>query len=1166
MGSFHGRQAEQAKLLQWLVRDRCRLVAIVGMGGQGKSALTAHLVRMVVGPTAQEILRQAAGFEAVLWSSLLNAPPLHETVQSWLQTLSHQQRSLETASLDQQLTLLLQLLRQRRILLVLDNLESILHPGERSGYYRPGYESYGQLLMWLGEQSHQSCLLLTSREEPHDFKRLELGSAVTRSLQLSGLTPEAGQDMLRGFAVAGSSRALAQLVERYSGNPLALKLVAATVVELFGGSVEAFLTEETLVFDDIRDVLDQHYLRLSPTERELMHWLAVEREPIGFSTLYNNLVQAPQRREVMEALRSLQRRSLLEHVGDYFGLQNVIIEYITDHLIAACCAEFQRVGEQWLNNLASADASTSLPWLTDELSQLLTDGHLNRYALVKAQAKEYVRESQVRMLLQPVADWLNGRWSRETVALYLQALLHASREVAPLVPGYLAANLFHLLVQLRIDVQGYNFSQLAFWQVDLRWANLAAADFTGARFANALFLEPFETITALTFTPDGQYLVTGAYNGDICFWRLADRQLVRLCQGHTSPVAALAFHPDGRTLASGSRDCTIRLWDAATGELNQVLRESTGPVVDLKFDQAGARLTSLAEDGMAREWRYHAEALPFERARVHAAHPEIWLQAVIHPGGSLFIRMSGTGSFLCVDRQTGAVYDMGPAHTEPVFALAVSPDGKTLATGSMDQTVRLWSFDLESYSVRLEHVLAGTTKHFIKFAFSPDSTLLAGSVDNEIMLWHVPSGQRQQRLTGHTSRIPSLAFSPDGTTLVSGSLDQTLRLWDIRSGQADSTLRGYTHWINLFEVSPDGKALASSHFDYVVRLWEVATQTVSLLRGHHDTITVLAFSPKGDLLATASEDTTVRLWDVRTGALHSVLRGHTRGIHTLAFHPSGEILVTGSRDYTLHCWDVSTGEHLATLQGHTDQVRFAAFHPDGGLLATSSGDQTIRLWDLEIQHSPVTVKSQVHAVLQGHTGCVEKVAFHPNGRLLASGGDSVRLWDLEHDQRAMILQEQPPTQIAVAFSPDGAWLLSVNSDQTIRIWAVDSASGQCEHRHLLPWQLAGNAYFAFSPDSTTLATVGMDLSLHLWDLRTGQLRSALAGEHTAVTSVRYSPDSRYLYTSSREGSICLWNVQSGQCVTRLQVTTPYAGMRITAVTGITEAQRVALKALGAVEA
>ncbi|NIV27927.1 MAG: hypothetical protein GWN58_00010, partial [Anaerolineae bacterium] len=198
-------------------------------------------------------------------------------------------------SLDEQLSLLFTYLRQHRCLLVLDNVESILQ-SERAGYYKPGYETYGQLIRRMGESEHQSCLLLTSRESPQEVARLEGDTLRVRSLQLAGLTGEAGQEILKAHGLVGPVDQEVALVTRYSGNALALKLVARTIQELFDGDIAAFLSVETPIFDDIRDVLDQQFARLSPLEQEILVWLAIEREAISRQALVDNLVPAVSQR------------------------------------------------------------------------------------------------------------------------------------------------------------------------------------------------------------------------------------------------------------------------------------------------------------------------------------------------------------------------------------------------------------------------------------------------------------------------------------------------------------------------------------------------------------------------------------------------------------------------------------------------------------------------------------------------------------------------------------------------------------------------------------------------------------------------------------------------------------------------------------------------------
>jgi hypothetical protein len=220
------------------------------------------------------------------------------------------------------------------------------------------------------------------------------------------------------------------LVERYSGNPLALKLVPETIRELFDGDIAAFLREDSLIFDDIRDVLDQQWARLAPLEQDMLLWLAIEREAISFHSLGDNLVPARSRREVLEALNSLQRRSLLEKRATGFTLQNVVMEYATDRLVGQVCCELE----------------------TGDLDCFI------RYPLVIDRATERARQSQTRLLLRPLADRLVARLGRLELEARLGRLLEAQPARAPLAPGYAVANILHLARHLGYDIHGYNFS------------------------------------------------------------------------------------------------------------------------------------------------------------------------------------------------------------------------------------------------------------------------------------------------------------------------------------------------------------------------------------------------------------------------------------------------------------------------------------------------------------------------------------------------------------------------------------------------------------------------------------------------------------------------------------------------------------------------------------
>jgi DNA-binding SARP family transcriptional activator len=321
-GIFYERQAELAALEQWLVGDCCRIVAVFGMGGMGKTMLAVQLARQL-----------ADHFDSVIWRSLRNRPPLTAILRGATSFLSGQAVTELPESLDEQIARLLDQLRQQRCLLVLDQFEGILQECELAGAYCPGYADYAQLIQHVGETEHQSCLFLISREQPREFTQLHANTLLVQSLQLAGLDGIAGQQLLQTCGCDGPAESRATLIERYSGNPLALTLVAVMIAELFAGDVAAFLREDVLIFDAIRTMLDQQFARLTPLELELLCEIASARPAPTPAGVGAHCTPTIARRVVLEALRSLQRRSLLELQGQNCTVQHIVTEYVKELLM-----------------------------------------------------------------------------------------------------------------------------------------------------------------------------------------------------------------------------------------------------------------------------------------------------------------------------------------------------------------------------------------------------------------------------------------------------------------------------------------------------------------------------------------------------------------------------------------------------------------------------------------------------------------------------------------------------------------------------------------------------------------------------------------------------------------------------------------------------------------
>ncbi|MFQ3628583.1 MAG: NB-ARC domain-containing protein, partial [Cyanobacteriota bacterium] len=547
--AFYGRDAELQQIEDWILGDRCRLILILGMGGIGKTTLSVKLAKRLSARQAVEPAGHSP-FQFTIWRSLRNAPPVLELLADLIQVLSHRREADLPDSLDGRIRRLLDYLRQHRCLIILDNAETVMRQGDRGGGYLPGYEGYGQLLQALGEAEHQSTVLLTSREKPGNLAVREGSHLPIRSLRLSGLPPDIGQELfaLKG-EFSGTEAEWQTLVNHYAGNPLALQMVASVIQDLFDGQLADFLDcleTGTSVFGDIRDLLAQQVNRLSPLERQVMDWLAIARKPVTLSKLRSWLVPPGVLGALLEAVCSLERRCLIEKTAPRlteksqarFTLQPAVMEYVTEQII-------ERL-QQAIRNIGAAQS--------EPLSDAGVTSHdlLHTHAVLQPQAKDYIRETQTRMILMPLTKRLLELQSQTQLEERVRSHLQHLRRTPQAQSGYTAGNLLNLLVQLGTDLTGWDFSGLAVWNAYLRGVNLHQVNFTGSSLVRSGFTETFSQILAIAFSPDGKLLATGDVNHEIHIRQVADGKQLLSLRVDEGWVWSVAFSPDGRTLASSA--------------------------------------------------------------------------------------------------------------------------------------------------------------------------------------------------------------------------------------------------------------------------------------------------------------------------------------------------------------------------------------------------------------------------------------------------------------------------------------------------------------------------------------------------------------------------------------------------------------------------------------
>jgi DNA-binding CsgD family transcriptional regulator len=332
---FRGRDTEIRELEEWIVNDdslRCRLVAVLGMGGIGKTVIAAKIAKKV-----------QPKFDYLIWRSLRNAPPLEEILRQLLRFLPNNTKDYLTVSENDKILLLIDILRKHRCLVILDNVESVLRSGEGktqgwAGEYEPEYKNYGYFFKKMAEASHDSCILLTSREKPKEVAALEGKNLPVKVLQLSSLNLVEARDILLDKGCYCTDEQLQELVMRYSGNPLALKIVATTVYDLFSNNITEFLKEiqeASAVYGDICTLLDTQFNRLSDLEKQVMYRLAIHREYISLPQMKEDLRTTEAESKILEVVESLLRRSLIEKeaTASRFRQQSVVMEYVSKRYI-----------------------------------------------------------------------------------------------------------------------------------------------------------------------------------------------------------------------------------------------------------------------------------------------------------------------------------------------------------------------------------------------------------------------------------------------------------------------------------------------------------------------------------------------------------------------------------------------------------------------------------------------------------------------------------------------------------------------------------------------------------------------------------------------------------------------------------------------------------------
>ncbi len=659
-------------------------------------------------------------------------------------------------------------------------------------------------------------------------------------------------------------------------------------------------------------------------------------------------------------------------------------------------------------------------------------------------------------------------------------------------------------------------------------------------------------VTDAAFSPGGDRIVTGSYDGTARVWDVKNGAQVALLTGHKGPVERVSFSFAGGLVATASRDGTARIWDAISGQQLFVLSES-GNVNVAMFNPTDTLVLTSSDVGVPTIWdaktggkiaaafydptwsyletttaAFSPDGLTF--AAFQGSNLGIWntedgtlaknLGTIdgaddIHfspDGNRLFAAAWGARTWnafsTLFDLGSGTQIAVLRGHLSDTHGGTFSHDGHVIATMSLDGTARVWdgrtgallrSLGNESVGLKVG-VLGENRDQEMNCAFSPDDKMLATvSMDNVIRVWDIESGSVQAVLGGHSGLVEHIAFSPDGTRLLTASHDGTARLWEI--GGALTTLLPHKNAPTFAKFSGDGSRLITGGGDPVGHVWDTATGTeIATLKSEAIPFQAASFSPDGRRVVTASQDGSVLLWDVDRGQRIARIKQAGAAVLDIQFDPMGRVEVARA-DGTVTTWNTS-GDASSEVLPTGGLLRRAIFSVNGQYIVTAANEDVARIWRPD--GTPV-------AVLSGHTNRVTAMAFSPDGNLIATGSldGTARLLSVKDGSLLVVLKGHGERVTDVAFSEDGQLAVTASHDRTARIWRVNDGA----ELSVLRGHEGGVTEAAFSPNGRYVVTASsQDRTVKLWDTKSGREIVELSSKESApaATSASFSPNGEHI--------------------------------------------------------
>jgi WD40 repeat protein len=1118
-GHFYGRQSELGLICKHIVEDRCRVISVQAMGGVGKTSLIIEVDKKI-----------ANEFQCIIWQELSNCPPINQTLRNILNFISCSKEDGLGKDISENIDSILTYLHGYRCLIVLDNMESVMNTGNKLGDFTDEYQSYNDFIDRIAREEHESCLIVTSRENPDIIQRKSGDNNFVFSIPLEGLGAEAIA-IIDSKNLDGTQEQKETLVKLCSGNPLILDSVCALIDTEHDHKIQPFLTEafaKGTIYNGADKILSEHFNRLSIEERATIFWMAIKREPATSEEISNDFYPSINKGHVIQFVNKLRRRSLVKKILPMsrilladeisptnkpivkFSLENVVIEYITDTLI-------------------------------EELKKEVSNSSFNLFkshALIQATSRDYIRDTQSRLILNRVKDRIYGSLKKFAAKIIVEAKSDIQNS------GYMAGNVINILTANKENISGYDLSELLIQQAyfadtELKNVNMSNCDLRRCVFKMSMF-----PILSCRFSQDSRFLASGDDKGSISIWEIKEQKRLDHVNVHLNGVISLLFknqiNSKDLILISAGNDGIIKF-----GKINQ----------DGKYQNLSTPI--VVENN----------------CEIHSA-------AITANGNFLAIGIS-TGSLEIwdvenIDKRI-RLHNLTLAHAKRITSTIFTPDNQKLLTASSDKTVKVWDVKTCNLQQTLElseipsclWIEVNNSRLFIGYEKTISSEhvsigVYSLSYKNEFQQLYV---QEQ----AHKGKITSIVSSPDGKFLYTAGIDTEIAIWKINENATISLIdrlrnRDAVYSLAIDEISGQ---IASTSQDCSVRIWKTEdTSKVECMfssQGYSGCIYQTKFVPNNqNTLISTSNENEIRIWDVESGT-NTELSGHSGEINSIVFSPTdSNIFASGSYDTTIKIWNLKKKQSVP-LDGHNSRVWALAFSSDGKMLISGSYDGTIKLWDI----ASYSYKS----TLMTCTSHIYSLAFHPSqSNILAVGisHSTVYIWNLDNSSHQTFENSERSWVASLLFSPDGKILITGDGEGKIRLWDVDN-----QYTLLETYQDHQRQIFSLtlSPDSSVLASSSDDKTVILWDIdllsKLLRRKSVLEGHDNGVRSVTFSPDGKTIATGGIDNTIRHWDLADVDTKAKIyeeklwRAYSPYEDLDITDTRGLNESEKLNLKMLGA---